>query len=154
MTTIAYRDGVLAADTRCVRRGTIGVARKLFCGAGWIAGACGEASDIHHFMRWYQAGADLDNLPTFLMYGDEETPSVEALIVTRGGVERWTHHFQPTPVLDPYCAVGSGEQFATAAMYMGATAEEAVRVAMALDPGTGGTIEVLTFDPPTPRLTP
>jgi len=85
----------------------------------------------------------MDSLPTFITYGNGDEPQVDALIVSAESVTRWTAYFQPSPIVDPYFAVGSGQQFATAAMYMGATAEEAVKVAMALDPNTGGDIQTL-----------
>lgn len=54
----------------------------------------------------------------------------------------------PTPVEAPF-AVGSGEDFAMAAMLCGKTAKEAVEVAEQLDLFTGGRVVVL----PAPRAT-
>jgi len=43
----------------------------------------------------------------------------------------------------PFFAMGSGKEFALGAMGQGASAEQAVDVAMRFDPGTGGEIMVL-----------
>ncbi len=44
-----------------------------------------------------------------------------------------------------FFAIGSGRDFAYAAMYLGKTAEEAVRVAMEFDNGTGLGVDVVTI---------
>lgn len=51
---------------------------------------------------------------------------------------------EPVEVGAP-CAVGSGMDFAIGAMEHGATPEEAVGIASKRDPGTGGTITVLSL---------
>lgn len=146
MTTVAYRDGILAADTRCVRQGIIEAAHKLFrLDDGSIAGFAGSLCDIHHFVRWYNAGADVDDPPKWIMFGDNDEPVVDCILVSEDGVSRWTAHIQPSPIIGPYFAIGSGQQFATAAMFMGATAEQAVRVAMGLDPNTGGEVQTMSL---------
>jgi ATP-dependent protease HslVU (ClpYQ) peptidase subunit len=50
------------------------------------------------------------------------------------------------PLLGKY-AIGSGRDFAMAAMYLGHSAEKAVEVAMALDAHSGGAIQVLGLQP-------
>ena len=43
----------------------------------------------------------------------------------------------------PYYAIGSGAHLALGAMWQGATAEQAVECAIALDIGCGGTVDVI-----------
>jgi hypothetical protein len=62
-----------------------------------------------------------------------------------GRLEYWSEDIEvPTPV-DAPCAVGSGMDFAIGAMLHGATPSEAVAIATQRDPGTGGTITVLSL---------
>jgi ATP-dependent protease HslVU (ClpYQ) peptidase subunit len=46
------------------------------------------------------------------------------------------------PIHDPYFAVGSGSRFAKAAMDCGKSAEQAVRLALKNDAGSGGRVQV------------
>ena len=49
------------------------------------------------------------------------------------------------PIESDFWAAGSGEQGALVAMHMGATAEEAVRYACLVDPGSGEPVHTLSF---------
>lgn len=141
MTTIAYRDGTLAADTLgCggVRRRT----KKLHRVGDAILGLSGNYGDCWQFVHWW---ADQSKALEFRVFrtDNSDSPDLEAIVVTDGGAEIWTEHLQPTPVLEPFFAIGSGAKAAMAAMHMGATAAKAVEIAMRVDPYTAGAIETM-----------
>ena len=115
MTTIAYRDGVLAADMLSTSHG----ARDAFgpkiwrCG-GVLIGAAGSRALCLKFRSWVIAG----------MSGESPWEGKDdglGIIVSRAGIVCWGH-LGPWPVREPFYTLGSGYQFATGAMEMGASA--------------------------------
>lgn len=60
-----------------------------------------------------------------------------ALVLSAKGVEYWDCSLRPSPIMERYVAIGSGAQFAIAAMDAGATAKQAVSIAIKRDPGCG-----------------
>jgi hypothetical protein len=139
MTTIAYKDGVIAYDGRVSARGTIiyddfdkkrerdGV---LFFGTGStsdindlvaayfgesIAGECGAAAMVLH-----------DDALMLVSYEDGKL-------------------FRSPILFDRPYAIGSGTDHAYTAFDMGATAYQAVEMAAKRDTGTGGLIRTLTI---------
>lgn len=141
MTTIAYRDGVLAADTRGTSGDTI-INRviKIAKVGKVLAGTCGTSSLAREFRAWLGAGAKGE--PPANPHPANAEWSYWALVVTPDRV--W--QFQESgvvEVLTPYTAMGSGRDFALGAMAHGATAEQAVRAAIAHDSASGGEITVL-----------
>ncbi len=147
MTTVAYRDGVMAADTRGVRYDMPRICHKIHRVADAIIGFAGNYSDCLVFIDWWRDGHDLKKLPEFKMYrGESDAPDIEALVLTADGIERWTEHFQRDPILDPFFAIGSGAGAAMAAMHMGADAAEAVRIASLVFTSTGGNVQVERLD--------
>lgn len=142
MTTIAYRDGVLACDSR-ISNGdwtTPGRAEKIFRLAnGGMVGFAGAASKIEWLKAWIEAGRPEDGRPTTLpdeVHAIVVGPDgrVEFLEGSRCGV--WTFNA-------PFYAMGSGRVPALAAMMTGASAKRAIIVASALDPSTGGAVRFL-----------
>ncbi len=137
MTTIAYRDGILAADTMV--QGS-----QMNCGAVTkiaqhentftMGGACGSAEACQLFRQWILDGA----VPPCPTLGDD----ADGLLIDGAGN---TFFVGPKGVMVPFkakfVAIGSGEKFAMAAMHMGARAIEAVEVAIALDLHSAGPID-------------
>lgn len=141
MTTIAYRDGVLAADSLTTRGGTIdGHVRKIDRrDDGLLIAATGSLAYNSMFRAWALAG----------MAGDPpKSPNEDAgggtgvLFWPDGRVEFYEAEGRFS--LDaPYHAIGCGFQIALGAMFAGADAETAVRAAVAHDTCTGGEVIVL-----------
>lgn len=146
MTTIAVRDGIMAADTRGTVNGLIFEARKLHRVFDSIVGIAGNAGDGGQFVDWLRGGGDMKAPPAFVSYNDQDGPDFDALVLDAGGVTLWTQYFQPLKLLGPYFAIGSGAMAAMAAMEMGADAETAVAIAMKVDLHTGGDVEVEGLD--------
>lgn len=142
MTTIAYRDGVLAADSAMCRGGThmCGIAKIVRREDGAMAAVVGVASLAGPFFRWFLDGEKGDR-PT--VPDDGDICSTGFIVRPGGVIEMYEHEGWYDIQPEPYFAVGSGRDVALGAMVAGADAEVAVRAAIAHDQGTGGDITVL-----------
>jgi len=137
MTTIAYRDGVIAADSQCdsgdFRDCTaIKVARN---DRGDLCGAAGDLPTAQRVLAWFEAGEKGDE-PRYR----KEEANGEGFIVRRDGSIEIMDDGGHYTIKASYYATGSGRKFALGAMAAGATAEQAVEAAMKHDIYTGGEI--------------
>lgn len=138
MTTITYRDGVLAADSLATMGDTKahGHYQKIRRIGDHLVGAAGSVADSQHFVDW-------------LKHGDENVPppkgNYSALIIDPRGRVREIENGSvlPVPRGAKFFAVGSGAPFALAAMYAGASAAEAVKIAAKIDTATGLPVKTL-----------
>jgi len=138
MTTIAYKNGVIAHDTRQTRNGTI------------ISDECSKCQVVEG-VSFFLSGAVCDERALIAAYfGTPSQVPVECSgYAVDGGKLLLVGHDDKTGIwkqeLDPANpdAIGSGSAYALAAMDMGAGAEQAVRLAMKRDIYTGG--KVVTF---------
>ena len=135
MTTIVFRDGVLAADTRSIRgdRITPGIARKIGRNPdGTLWAVTGELAEAMAFVRDVQDGVPkprkIPDTATVILI---KPTGLNGVVQVNEG-EGW---FEYGDI--PFVAFGSGMAPALGALYQGATAEEAVRIAAKVDPGTG-----------------
>lgn len=139
MTTIAYRDGVLAADTLITAGGErAGYGVKIRRLGPLLYGSAGSCCLGDRHEAWLRAGAKGEAPP--LKDGDE---SASVYVFMPDDQVLWFHSTGMTPLRAPFWAAGSGESFARGAMEMGASAEQAVAVACKWDTGSGGPITVL-----------
>lgn len=139
MTTIAYRDGVLAADTLNTS-GTYrdGYVTKIVKKGRILAGASGCGIMTRRFLDWVRAGMPGD-APAMVngedkAYGHIFMPDGTRLTLWPNG---WATDRQA------FWADGSGWEFAKGAMAMGASAEQAIGIAVQHDTKSGGEIVVL-----------
>jgi len=141
MTTIAFKNGVLAADTALTSGvdAFAGEMTKIAMCDDFMGGASGNILDISKFLDWVEEGADFKNLPEF-------EGSINSLLISKkhevrtvgkGGISR--------PIEAPFHAIGSGEEAAKGALIVGATAKEAVEAAIHIDLYSGGHADVLSF---------
>lgn len=158
MTTIAYRDGVIAADSRMTYTTEGGGSRKHLCTKLYrktitegrrsfdvIIATAGESSPALCFVDWYGSGK---SIPEALMeFGGDFT----VLILRPDGLYEADVYCRPDKILEPYYAVGSGAKEALASMHCGKSAVDAVRVAATIDPYTGGRIVSMSLEPRQPR---
>ncbi|WP_029083427.1 hypothetical protein [Bradyrhizobium sp. th.b2] len=141
MTTIAYRAGILAADTRMIQGTAIiaeNVVKIVRRDDGALCGGAGDCAWVQAFHRWFLGGEEGD--PPIVEDGDK------GVIVKKPGPIKY---FEPGGTVEfraPYFSFGSGKEFALGAFWTGATAKEAVQAAMHFDPGTGGRVMVLSHD--------
>lgn len=123
MTTIAYRDGWLAADSGSFAGDTwVGSRNKIVrLKDGRHAAGCGGSIEIRAMLDWLDAGAQGPR---------PDKGDVEIFVVEMDGSLMMCsqHGLQAAPNA-PFHATGSGYEIALGAMAAGASAEEAVRIA-------------------------
>lgn len=142
MTTLAYRDRVLAADGRMMVAGwvmPVAVAKLRRLGDGRLAGFTGDCCEFLPFLAWLERGGvrpDLGEAARIVVVGSDG-----GLTVHEGGGS-----FE---LAEPFMAWGSGAPAALAAMHAGADARRAVEIATLLDPDSGGPVSALQLDPMT-----
>lgn len=137
MTTIAYRDGVLAADSLSTSNGLRdNVGRKIWRVGRLLVGAAGGRGDCLRFRAWVAEGCIGPNP----FVGSE---GGNGLVITPEGQVACWGTAGPWPVTSPFYSLGSGYQIAVGAMEMGASAEEAVRAAIVHDTCSGGPVQTL-----------
>lgn len=150
MTTIAYRDGILAADKQATDCGLAFAISKLWRlrragGDELLLAACGNADAGLAMRDWYERGASREDFPE-IQKGDDWC---RLIVVTREGVkffERLPYAIQPDPA--PFMAWGSGRDFALGAMALGASAVEAVEIASRFDVHSGMGVDSMALDMP------
>ena len=138
MTTIAYRSGVMAADSMVsIGNLVFGEMRKVARGPnGELAGASGEACDVAAALAWVEDGMT-GQCPDLLQ-------GTELLIAAQNGPVLFRDRDRPLyPIFGEFFALGSGSAIAMGAMAAGASAEEAVKIACRFDKGTGGEVQVI-----------
>lgn len=143
MSTVVYKDGDLASDSKAYggkgmpSPGLKNKARRLQDGTrvGVVTAIVGMAE---RFTAWLEAGAD----PAAWGQGDAD---LRALVIRPdGGLYLYDDSLWPSgPIKSARYAIGSGSEYAMAAMLMGADIVRAVEVAAELDPHTGGPVTVL-----------
>lgn len=155
MTTIAYRDGILAADSWATFNTEAGGSRRHLCTKLYrkritegkktfdvVLGTAGESTPALLFVDWYGSGKPI---PEMLIHHGGD---FSVLILTPKGLFEADMMCRPDLILEPFYAVGSGAKAALAAMHCGKSAIEAVRIAAKLDPYTGGRIYSESLTPP------
>lgn len=138
MTTIAYRDGVLAADSLVTLGSTKvhGSYQKIRRIGEYLVGTAGSVADCQAFVVWLRECDD--NVPP-------PKGEYSALIVgPRGRVREMENgSVLPVPRGAKFFAIGSGGPYALAAMFAGASATEAVKIAAKIDTSTGLPVKTL-----------
>lgn len=140
MTTIAYRDGVIAADTLATWGSSRdGAFTKVAKRGPYLAGVSGGVAACQRFLDWFSMGLRGD--PPQMPDGDRTSHGI--IILPDDRMLTWgPTGWERTRIIDHY-AMGSGGEFAQGALAMGATAERAVQVAIQYDTKSGGDITVL-----------
>ena len=140
MTTLAYKNGFLAAD-RLVTPDR-GLCTKIGRNPnGDIAGICGSLALGQKWMRAFVS--DADELPSLVSVNGKDEHGYALIIRKSTGAVEFMEpdglvHFEA-----PFYAYGSGSHYALAAMEAGASAKRAVEIAAKYDPTTGPDVEVL-----------
>jgi ATP-dependent protease HslVU (ClpYQ) peptidase subunit len=140
MTTIAYRNGVLAGDSQatdsqlwCVEK-----LSRLDTSAGeLIVGWCGEVSSALVFVEWLKD--DRNRKPDI---GNEDFEAIVVSVKT-GRVTIWNPSLVGFRPRGKFFAVGSGAPAAMGAMHAGKGAIDAVKIACKVDPYTRGPVRSL-----------
>jgi hypothetical protein len=137
MTTVVFRDGVLAADSQCSAAGwrQPGGMTKIWRVKRRLVSGTGNVSRMHAFLRWVDGGMK-GEAPSM---GDDSN----GIVIDPDGT---VHEYEAAGEIvaeAPFYAWGSGMPPALAALYMGASAERAVEIAILVDPRSGGATQSL-----------
>lgn len=138
MTTLAYSDGVLAADTQLSDEALVYRVQKIdLLSDGSLVGGAGNWGRAWRYLQWMKAGS-IDPAPklkgaTLLRIAPDET-----LWLNEGD------GFYPL-LNKNNVAIGSGAQAAMALMEQGKTAVEAVKAVTVLDQNTSPPVQALTL---------
>lgn len=148
MTTLAWDGTTLAADRLIHHGGMRTAATKIEkTEGGCLLGFAGDYALSRELFEWFRRGRDPHAYPMF-QQGPEGAP-VDLLCIEPGGrVLIYSRSPYPQVIEEEDVALGSGREFARAALFMGATAKRAVEVAIALDVYSGIGIDVLTLKEP------
>lgn len=140
MTTIAYRNGVIAADTglTCGSLRDSHVEKVAKHEDGSIAGACGEAWWIEAFLTWFKKGGEVPVIPDGGHFSSALVINKRRKVTIYESEKGKTRSYE---IKAPYHAIGSGRELALGAMFAGAPPTSAVKAAMAHHDGTYGKVQ-------------
>ena len=144
MTVIAFDGKTVAADRRAVHAGVCRTTTKITRHKNMIIGCAGDVDIAQSLFYWAKQGFNPETFPD--MRGGELCAST--IVIQDDGtiwlIERTPHHIE---YHDPFFAIGSGRDFAMAAMALGKSAKEAVELACQFDVGCGNGVDVLELQP-------
>lgn len=148
MSTVVYRDGILAADRQITGDNMIlGKVQKVFVAGDHLVGITGAYADAMAFVQWASTNFDPKRKP-------QTERDVEAVVVRRDGSfhVRSSPLWVEEPITTNFYASGSGSHIAIGALAMGADPVKAVQIACEYDIFSGGGIDALTVeDIPRPK---
>lgn len=145
MTVIAWDGKTLAADKRTNFGGLHATTTKVHrLPDGRLVGCAGNTAQISEMVHWLGAGADSEKMPAIQRDAKE---CVSALVIEPGGrVLQYENTPHPIVIENPAWAIGSGRDFAMAAMWLGQDARHAVIVACQLDCTCGNGVDELALE--------
>lgn len=136
MTTVVYRDGVLAGDSRIVSDGMVhsdNVRKVHRLRSGQLFGWAGSVEDAHRLRLAIAQSKAIGNL------------DVIAILVEADGTVGIFEGNAWRTEKEPYFAIGSGAPYATGAMDAGANAVTAAAIGAKRDTQSGGKIKSVRF---------
>ena len=147
MTVIAFKDGVMAADTQ-ITWGTSRISgpKLVRLPDGGVAGSAGECSAGQAALNWLAEGGSME--------GNEERitlPNIEGadVLIAKPDGSLWmlTNRFPAWPVNGPAVAIGCGSDAALMAFAHGASAVEACQKAIKQDVNCGDPVQSMDVEP-------
>jgi hypothetical protein len=139
MTTIAWDGKTLAADSRATSNGMPYKAVKIFrLDDGAIFAGSGDYGQVCSVKDWLECPIG------------KSKPAADDFaglyVTTNGEAFRLESSLVMLPLHEPFHAIGSGRDFAMAAMHCGRAAREAVEIAIVYDVFTGGEVMAFSID--------
>jgi hypothetical protein len=139
MTVIAYRAGIIAADSRTTSdNGTVTQCEKLYRKKVGkreiIIGTAGNDYLGMVFVDWYKGVQTDFAQPPEILRDAHLDEDFEVVILERGHVYTANHLCRPIKVITPFHAIGCGALGAWTAMAGGASARRAVELTCMYDP--------------------
>ena len=162
MTVLVWRDGIFAADSQVTAGGYAAgfdqkVYTKLFGKMRTWAGGAGDSVKIQQFLAVYQGAKRLEEVAQgWKDYeGKKDEGKTSAIIIfdevrPTFGRKYWAFYDASWPYSEQffrdYMAWGSGDELALGALYMGASACDAVHAACRFDTGCGLPLQFIGTD--------
>ena len=138
MTTVVGDRTRLVSDSRVSGNNNIIYdSPKLFRVKDAIIGCAGDNEAIEAFIKWY---GSKKRKPKF------KEDSFDALVVTKSGIYTYDETCSRDLVLGPWAAIGSGGSAALGALHMGASLEDACKIACKVDKYSGEPIQIMELD--------
>lgn len=147
MSIIVWDGKLLAADTGGIMSGTEVESRKLHVveKTQHVYGGTGTLSEVSGLQYWHEQGADMEKWPAWQK--EDSNGNSSHLIVAHNGIlveyEALPH---PIPVEPPFCAWGSGANYAFGALHMGADAIQAAQAAVAMNIYCNGNVRWVNLE--------
>lgn len=150
MTTITYRDGVMAADSQFGNRNGIRMSvggRKIHSvkigRESWFLSYSGRSGWENALHAWAERSIPehFSGRPYELFVAPDPDEGFSLLAACGARVLIASQAAGWVAIHAPYVAVGSGMEVALGAMWAGAGAVDAVRAAISVDTGSGGEIQ-------------
>lgn len=146
MTVIVWDGRTLAADKRCSYGGMVCTVTKIFRVGDLLVGGSGDFPHVLAMVDWVRRGRTVSDFPQ--AQRDKDDWQTVMVIEPDGAALVYERTPYPVKYEQDCMVIGSGREYARAALYMGATAAEAVAVASALDVNCGNGIDTLTIERP------
>lgn len=142
MSVIAWDGETLAADRQGTSAGMRHAVKKIYKINDELIGITGSFDNGIALLNWYK---DPDNYP---FPECQKTEDYSGLLIIEKDGSIWVVHKQPFKLqfFSKFHAVGAGRDFAMAAMYLGSSSTEAVRIASIYETSCGMGVDSLTFD--------
>jgi hypothetical protein len=145
MTVIAWDGKILAADRMACSGSRKFEMTKILRVRSCLIGSAGDADISAELEAWFISGGDPTTFPAAQRDDDKFTG---LLVIQPDGVWKYERTPYPFKYESKFVAIGSGSEYALAAMHLGKNAIEAVQLAIQLDPGCGMGFDSLTFEVP------
>lgn len=136
MTTIAFKAGILAADTQLTWGNEKHYTTKIKVLPTGIVIAC--AGNIPQERKAHEIFSDSNWRSLDL---SEKAKNFAAMAFIDGKLFLCTNNYIPIPINDRYFSIGSGSAYALAAMSLGCSAQDAIKLAADFDVNTNKIIE-------------
>ena len=137
MTTIAARvsTGEIAADSMVSGDDSFYLVEKLRRGKCSVFGACGDWDKILKFYQAMEMGGELDS-------------ELDVTVLERRNDGLWGYEgtISPARIKNEFWAIGTGANYAIAAMHLGLSPLEAVQLACKYDTSSNEPIDVLKLE--------
>jgi len=143
MTVIAWDGKTLAGDKRATCAGLIRTVTKILRVGPLLVAGSGDLDMVVAGFVWVEGGRKPEEF-TAAMRDRDTSPDI--LVIEEGRVLKYERTPYPMLFEDKLFAMGSGRDYALAAMYLGCDARKAVEVASEFDAGCGNGVDTLTLE--------
>jgi hypothetical protein len=140
MSVIAWDGFELAADKMCTQSGLTRTVTKIYRINDFLVGSCGDLDEVNRFFQWVKDGEKSKDFPLA-----KDCPEwSDGLIIRRDGtMHTYARSYLPVHIEDKLFAMGSGSDFAVAAMACGKNSREAVEIACKFNAHCGNGVDTL-----------